>query len=148
MTMATYAAGATVERRYPGPDADAARAAAGPQIAAFIEAGFTILSERWIDDSAGNAAPIGDAIASGPLTYLTAKGGSLSITYEASRPTDLPAAMPAYTMQDPRAADLATWSQLRVAGSVVAGIIFVLFFLFVLSQMMSMQSQMPAPFAP
>jgi hypothetical protein len=141
--MATYEAGATVQRRYPGSDADTARAAAEPQIAAFMEAGFTIASEDWAEDSAGAGAPIGDAIASGPLTYLAAHGGALLITYRATRPTDLPAFLPAYTMKDPRAADLATWSQLRLGVSVVFGILFLIVFLTILSQMSSMTSTMP-----
>jgi hypothetical protein len=141
--MATYEAGATVQRRYPGSDADSARAAAKPQIAAFMEAGFTIASEEWAEDSAAVGAPIGDAIASGPLTYLASHGGALLITYRATRPTDLPAALPAYTMQDPRAADLATWSQLRLGVSIAFGVIFLIVFLLVVSQMASMSSQMP-----
>lgn len=144
--MATYAAGATVERRYPGPDADTVRAAAEPQIAAFLGAGFTIASERWDEDAAAAGAPIGDAIASGPLTYLSGHGGALVITYLASVPTDLPAALPVYVLQDPRAEALQTWSELRVAGSVIFGIIFVIVFLVILSQMMS-APRMPG-FAP
>jgi hypothetical protein len=141
--MATYATGATVERHYPGPNADAARAAAEPQIAAFVGAGFTIASERWIDDSASTGAPIGDAIASGPLTYLAGHGGSLAIVYQATRPTDLPAAIPSYTMQDPRAANLQAWSQLRIGMTAVFVITFVVVFLAMLGQFMSSSSRMP-----
>lgn len=141
--MATYETGATVERRYPGPDADSAREAARPQIDAFMNAGFTIASERWIDDGASAGTPIGDAIASGALTYLAGHGGELDITYRATRPTDLPSAIPAYTMDDPRAANLQTWSQLRVGLSLVFGIIFVIVFLMVLGQIMSAGSRTP-----
>lgn len=135
--MATYAAGATVERSYPGPDADTARAAAGPQIGVFLDAGFTIVSERWVEDKAWGGAPVGDAIAEGPVTYLAGHGGSLEITYQATVATDLPAAVPAYTLQDPRAANLQTWSQLQVGATIVFAIIFGIFFLMILSQMSS-----------
>ncbi len=146
--MATYEAGATVERRYPGPDAESARAAAEPQIHAFVDAGFTIASEFWIDDTAAAGAPIGDAIASGPITYLAGSGGALSITYRALRPTELPA-VPAYVLEDPRAAALQTWSTLRVGAAIVLGIIFVLIFLSVLGQVQAAQNGMPAaPFGP
>jgi hypothetical protein len=142
--MATYAAGATVERRYPGPDADTARAAAGPQIAAFLNAAFMIVSERWVDDAAAaGGAPIGDAIASGPLTYLAGHGGALVITYQATIPTDLPAAVPAYTLRDPRAETLHTWSQVQIVIFAVFVVVFVIVFLSILGQMMSTSSRMP-----
>ena len=140
--MATYAAGATVERRYPGPNADTARAAAEPQITAFLSAGFTIASERWLEDSASGGAPIGDAIAEGPVTYLAGHGGALVITFQATMPTDLPAAIPAYSLQDPRAASLQTWSQLQLGFGIVFAIIFVIVFLVILGQMMSASSSM------
>lgn len=141
--MATYAAGATVERRYSGPDVDTVRAAAGPQIAAFLDAGFMLASERWVEDTAWEGAPIGDAIASGPLMYFAGHGGTLVITYQATIPTDLPAAMPAYTLRDPRAENLQTWSQLRIGISVVFAVIFGIFFLMILGQMMSASWRMP-----
>lgn len=135
--MSAYAEGATVERRYPGPDADAARSAAEPQIQAFLNAGFTIESERWLDDTAGNGAPIGDAIAAGPLTYLAGQGGSLAIVYRATRPTDLPVGMPHYTLKDPRASILTAWSQFGLVIAIVFVIIFLIFFLSILGQMTS-----------
>jgi hypothetical protein len=142
--MATYEAGATVERRYPGPDADTARGAAEPQIAAFLAAGFTIASERWLDDAASaGGAPIGDAIASGPLSYLAGHGGALLITYRATIPTDLPVAVPAYTLSDPRAQNLRAWSQIQVVAAIVFIVIFGLVFLTILGQMNSASSGMP-----
>jgi hypothetical protein len=145
--MATYAAGASVERSYPGPDADTVRAAAEPQIAAFLSAGFTIASERWLEDKESGGAPIGDAIAVGAVNYLAGHGGALVITYQATVPTDLPAVVPAYSMHDPRADNLQTWSQFQIGIGVVFAIIFVIVFLSIVSQMGSASHGMP-PFGP
>jgi hypothetical protein len=138
--MATYAAGATVERRYPGPNAEAARAEAEGQIRAFVNSGFSIQSERWEEDQASGGAPIGDAIASGTLSQLVGGGGSLVIVYVANAPADLPSDIPAYTLEDPRRASLQSWSQLQILLACVFGFIFILFFLSVMSQMSSMNS--------
>jgi hypothetical protein len=143
--MATYAAGATVERRYPGPDAETARAAAEPQIGAFVSSGFSIASERWEEDLASGGAPIGDAIASGSISQLAGRGGALVITYVANVATDLPATVPAYTLQDPRRANLQTWSQVQLAIGAVFLIAFVVFALYVLGQMNSAQHMFMAP---
>ncbi|MGD0248283.1 MAG: hypothetical protein ABSB75_04445 [Candidatus Limnocylindrales bacterium] len=119
------------------------RAAAEPQIAAFLGAGFTIASERWVDDAASaGGAPIGDAIASGPLSYLAGHGGALVIIYQATIPTDLPAVVPTYTLRDPRAQNLRTWSQLQIGAAVALVVIFALVFLMILQQM-SASSRMP-----
>ncbi len=135
--MPTYAAGATVERRYPGPDAERARAAAGPQIEAFVRAGFSISSERWEEDLASGGAPIGDALASGSISQLAGHGGALMITYVANAASDLPADVPVYTMVDPRRANLQTWSQLQLVLGVVLVVVFLIFFLSILGQMNS-----------
>ena len=134
--MATYAQGATVERRYPGPSADAARAAANPQIQAFLAAGFMISGERWEDD-AGHGAPIGDAIATGAISYLAGSGGTLVLTFTAARDADLPPDLPAYQLQDPRASALQAWSGLKVGLTIVGFVIFGLIFLSMLGQMHS-----------
>jgi hypothetical protein len=134
--MATYELGATVERRYPGPNVDAARAAAQPQIDAFLTSGFTIAHEGWVDDMAPGT-PIGDAVAAGSLSYLAGQGGSLSIVYRATRPAELPADLPAYTLTDPRQDTLRTWSGLQVVVGVAFVIVFLIVFVAVLSQMTS-----------
>jgi hypothetical protein len=133
--MPTYAAGAIVERHYPGPDAETARRAAEPQIGAFIGAGFSISSERWEEDLASGGAPIGDAISSGPISQIAGYGGTLVITYVANAATDLPQDVPAYTLKDPRRANMETWSQLQVVGGVIFFLIFLVAFLTILSQM-------------
>jgi hypothetical protein len=135
--MATYAAGATVERRYPGPDAETARNAAEPQIDAFVSSGFSIASERWESDLASGGAPIGDAISSGPFSQVAGSGGSLVITYVANVPTDLPAEVPAYTLQDPRQANMQAWSQLQLVLGAIFAVIFLIVFLSILGQMSS-----------
>lgn len=138
--MATYAAGATVERRYPGPSAEAARSEAEGQIRAFVNSGFSIQSERWEEDLASGGAPIGDAIASGALSQLAGRGGSLVIVYVANAPADLPTDLPVYALEDPRRASLQSWSQMQILLACVFGFIFIVFFLSVLSQMSSMNS--------
>ena len=135
--MPTYAAGATVERRYPGPDAETARRAAEPQIAAFVGAGFSVSGERWEDDLASGGTPIGDALTAGPISQIAGQGGALVATYVANVPTDLPQDLPEYTMQDPRRVNLQRWSQLQLVIGGVLLIIFLLFFLMVASQMSS-----------
>ena len=147
--MATYVAGATVERSYPGPNTEAARVGAEGQIQAFVNAGFSIQSERWEEDQASGGAPIGDAIASGPLSQLAGHGGSLVIVYVANAPADLPSNLPAYTLEDPRRASLKSWSQLQIVLACVFGFIFIVLFLSVLSQISSMNSHVPgAPYLP
>jgi hypothetical protein len=133
--MPTYAARATVERRYPGPDAETARKAAELQIAAFVSAGFSVSGERWEEDLALGGTPIGDALTSGPISQIAGQGGALVITYVANAPTDLPQDLPQYTMQDPRRANLRAWSQLQLVIGGALLIIFLLFFLMVVSQM-------------
>ncbi len=135
--MPTYATGATVERRYPGPDAETARKAADPQIGAFVNSGFSISSERWEEDLASGGAPIGDAISSGAISQIAGHGGSLVITYVANLPTDLPAELPAYTLKDPRRANMETWSQLQLLLGGVFIVIFLIMFLMVVGQMSS-----------
>jgi hypothetical protein len=146
--MPTYAAGATVERRYPGPDAETARSAAEPQIAAFVNAGFSISSERWEEDLASGGAPIGDALASGAMSQLVGRGGALLITYVAGVPTDLPQDVPVYSMQDPRRANLQAWSQLQIAIGAIFAVVFVIFFLMILGQMSSMSQHISPGFGP
>jgi hypothetical protein len=141
--MPTYAAGATVERRYPGPNAEAARSAAEPQIAAFVGASFSIASERWEEDLASGGAPIGDAIASGAMSQLVGRGGALVITYVANVPTDLPQTVPVYSMEDPRRANLQTWSQVQIAIGAIFAVVFIIFFIVILGQMSSMSQNMP-----
>ena len=133
--MPTYALGATVERRYPGPDAQTARKAAEPQIGAFVNSGFSISSERWEEDLAFGGAPIGDAISSGPISQMAGHGGSLVITYIANAPTDLPEHVPAYTLQDPRRANMEAWSQLQLVVGGIFLVVFVIVFLSILGQM-------------
>ena len=135
--MPTYAAGATVERRYPGPDAETARSAAELQIGAFVGAGFSISSERWEEDLMSGGAPIGDAISSGPISQIAGQGGALVITYVANAPTDLPQDVPAYTLKDPRRSRMETYSQLQLVGGGIFLLIFLFFFLTILSQMTS-----------
>jgi hypothetical protein len=132
--MATYEIGAIVERRYPGPNAEEARAAAASQIAAFVQSGFTIASETWQDDS-DSGAPIGDALATGTISYLAGRGGQLVIRYQATRPAELPEVLPAYTMEDPRQRSLQTWSQLQLLVGVIFLLIFAFFFISIVSQM-------------
>jgi hypothetical protein len=139
--MPTYAAGAMVERRYPGPDFDAARKAAEPQIGAFVSSGFSIASERWEGDLASGGVPIGDAISSGAISQIAGHGGSLVITYVANVPTELPRDVPAYTLKDPRRANLEAWSQLQLVAGAIFLIIFGIVFLSILGQMSS-----PRPF--
>jgi hypothetical protein len=138
--MPTYAAGATVERRYEGQEAATARLAAEPQIRAFVEAGFSIASERWEEDVASGGAPIGDAIASGLVSQLAGHGGALVITYVANQPADLPQELPIYSMVDPRRANLQAWSQLQL----VAGIGLFLLFLVIFLVMVGSMSRGPA----
>ena len=149
--MPTYVAGAVVERLYPGPNAEAARAAAQPQIDAFLAAGFMIAGERWLDDSTSGGAPVGDAVATGTISYLAGKGGRLAISYQASQPADLPPMLPAYTLEDPRTARLRAWSQVQVAFGTVFVIafliVFLIAFLVILDQITSSHSGM-APFGP
>jgi hypothetical protein len=135
--MPTYAAGATVERRYPGPDTETARKAAEPQIAAFVNSGFSISSERWDEDLASGGAPIGDAISSGAFSQIAGRGGSLVITYVANAPTDLPQEVPAYTLQDPRRANMQAWSQLQLVLGALFIVVFLIVFLSILGQMTS-----------
>ncbi len=142
--MGAYAAGATVERRYPGPSQETARAAAEPQVQAFVAAGWKIGGERWVDD-AGSGAPIGDAIATGAVSYLAGSGGNLVITYVAVGEADLPVAMPVYTEQDPRAAALEGFATLKVIVGVVGIVIFLLFFFSILGQMGHMQQSLGGP---
>jgi hypothetical protein len=132
--MPTYAAGATVERRYPGPDADAARRAAEPQVQSFLGSGWMIRGERWEADS-DHGAPIGDAIATGTISYLAGSGGELVITYVAATDTEVPASLPSYTLTDPRKENLQTIATARVVVGVIGVVIFVIFFLNVASQM-------------
>ena len=141
--MPTYAAGATVERRYPGPDAETARSAAELQIGAFAGAGFSISSERWEEDLLSGGAPIGDAISSGPISQIAGHGGSLVITYVANAPTDLPQDVPAYTLKDPRRANIETWSQLQMLGGGIFLLIFLFFFLMIVTQMNARPFGMP-----
>jgi hypothetical protein len=136
--MPTYAAGALIERRYPGPDMESARAAAQPQIDAFVSAGFSIQAERWEEDLASGGTPIGDALTAGPISQIAGHGGSLVITYIANGPAELPQDVPTYTMRDPRRDNIEAWSQLQVVIGVVFLVVFVFFFLMVLSQMSSM----------
>lgn len=143
--MPTYAAGATVERRYPGPDAETARTAAEPQIAAFVNSGFSIGSERWEEDLASGGAPIGDAISSGAISQIAGHGGSLVITYVANVATDLPQDVPAYTLQDPRRVNMQAWSQLQLVIGGIFVIVFIFFFLMILSQMSSASSHFGMP---
>jgi poly(3-hydroxybutyrate) depolymerase len=135
--MPTYAAGATVERRYPGPDAETARKAAEPQIGAFVGAGFSIGSERWEEDLASGGAPIGDAISSGAISQIAGHGGNLVITYVANAPTDLPQDVPAYTLKDPRRANMEAWSQLQVVVGAIFIVVFLAVFLMIVGQMSS-----------
>ena len=135
--MPTYAAGATIERRYPGPDAETARQAAEPQIGAFVGAGFSISSERWEEDLASGGAPIGDAISSGAISQIAGHGGSLIITYVANMATDLPQEVPAYTLQDPRRANMQAWSQLQLVVGAIFVVIFLIVFLSIAGQMSS-----------
>jgi hypothetical protein len=132
--MPTYAAGATVERRYPGPDADAARRAAEPQIQAFLAAGWMIGSERW-DGDRQQGAPIGDAIATGTIGYLAGAGGELVVGYVAARATDLPGALPAYTLTNPRAENLRSYATVQVVIAVIVGVIFLAIFASIAGQM-------------
>lgn len=132
--MGAYAAGATVERRYPGHSQESARAAADPQIQAFVAAGWKIAGERWVDDAAAGA-PIGDAIATGAVSYLAGSGGSLVVTYVATTEADLPVVLPAYTERDPRADALEGIAAAKVVIGIVAVVVFLLFFLSVASQM-------------
>jgi len=101
------------------------------------ELGFSIGSERWEEDLASGGAPIGDAISSGVISQIAGQGGRLVITYVANAPTDLPAELPAYTLEDPRRANMETWSMLQVVVGVIFFIIFVVFFLTVAGQMSS-----------
>lgn len=132
--MGAYAAGATVERRYPGPSQERAREAAERQVQAFVAAGWKIAGERWVDDAAAGA-PIGDAIATGAVSYLAGSGGSLVITYVAVADADLPAALPAYTERDPRASALEGIATAKVVIGIIAVVVFLLFFLSVAGQM-------------
>jgi hypothetical protein len=132
--MSTYAAGATVERRYPGPSQGVARTAAEPQVQAFLAAGWMISAERWIDDTA-SGAPIGDAIATGAISYLAGSGGNLAITFVAARDTDLPTVLPAYTETDPRADTLESIAAVRVAFGVIALIVILIIFATMAGQM-------------
>jgi hypothetical protein len=132
--MPTYAAGATVERRYPGPDADAARREAEPQVQAFLAAGWLIGGERW-DADRQQGAPIGDAIATGSVGYLAGEGGELVITYVAPEPADLPATMPTYTLTNPREERLQSYATIQVVVGVVAIVVFLVIFLSVASSM-------------
>ena len=141
--MPTYAAGATVERRYPGPDAETARAAAESQIGAFVGAGFSISSERWEEDLMSGGAPIGDAISSGPISQIAGQGGALVITYVANAPTDLPQDVPAYTLKDPRRSNIEAWSQLQMLGGGVFLLIFLFVLLTIIAQVNSQPSFMP-----
>jgi hypothetical protein len=143
LTMPTYAAGATVERRYPGPDAETARAAAEPQINAFVGADLSIGSEHWEEDQASGGVPIGDAISSGPLSQIAGRGGALVITYVANAPADLPQEIPAYTLQDPRRTRIQTWSQLQVLVVGIFFLVFVIAFLFVLVGILGQMSSAP-----
>jgi len=127
--------------------AEAARAAAQPQIDAFLAAGFMIAGERWLDDSTSGGTPVGDAVATGTISYLAGKGGRLAISYQASRPTDLPPALPAYTLEDPRAVRLQTWSQMQLVVGAVFVVIVLFVFVVILSQMMSTNQRM-GPFGP
>jgi hypothetical protein len=136
--MTTYAAGALIERRYPGPDMETARAAAQPQIDAFVHGGFSVQAERWEEDLASGGTPIGDALTAGPISQIAGHGGSLVITYVANAPTDLPRDVPAYTMRDPRRDNIEAWSQLQVVVGVVFLVVFLMVFVMVLSQMSSM----------
>jgi hypothetical protein len=142
--MPTYAAGATIERRYPGPSGDAARSEADPQIGAFLAAGWMISGERWEADQE-RGAPIGDAIATGSLSYLAGAGGNLVVTFVAARDTDLPAIMPAYTMTDPRADRLESFAVAKVVGGVIVFVIFLVIFLGVVGQMASMSARFDHP---
>lgn len=132
--MGAYAAGATVERRYPGRSQDEARAAADAQVQAFLRSGWKIAGERWLDDVSGGA-PIGDAIATGAVSYLAGSGGSLVITYVADGDADLPSDLPVYAGADPRRSNLQAYAGLQVAFGVIAIVVFVIFALFVLGQM-------------
>lgn len=132
--MSTYAAGATVERRYPGATQDGARFGAEAQVQAFLAASWMISSERWVDDTAGGA-PIGDAVATGSLSYLVGSGGNLVITYVAARDTELPPMLPAYSGTDPRADNLQTLATFKVVAGIAAAVVFLLAFLSIASQM-------------
>jgi hypothetical protein len=136
--MPTYAAGALIERRYPGPDLDQARAAAQPQIDAFVNGGFSVQAERWEEDLASGGTPIGDALTAGPISQIAGHGGSLVITYIANGPADLPRDVPAYTMRDPRRENIEAWSQLQAVVGVIFVVIFLVVFLMILGQMSSM----------
>ncbi len=142
--MGAYAAGATVERRYPGPSQDSAREAAEPQVQAFAAAGWKIAGERWEDDAA-SGAPIGDAIATGAVSYLAGSGGSLVITYVAGVEAELPAVLPCYTERDPRADALEGFATLKVIIGVVGIVIFLLVFFSVLQQMGHMRQGFGGP---
>jgi len=145
--MPAYETGAMVERLYPGPDVEAARAAAQPQIDAFLAAGFMIAAERWLDDSTSGGAPVGDAVATGTISYLAGHGGRLSISYRATRPADLPPTIPAYTLEDPRSVRLRTWSQVQIVIGAIFVVVFLIAFLAILGQMTAAHPGM-APFGP
>jgi hypothetical protein len=130
----TYEAGATVERRYPGPTGEDATRAAEPQIQAILAAGWLISGERWQEDAAGGA-PIGDAIATGPASHLAGSDGELVVTFVAARDTDLPAPLPASMPSDPRADNPATIATVRLVVFAVVGILFLLFALRYAGQM-------------
>ena len=136
--MPSYAAGAIVERRYPGPDQDASRAAAEAQVQAFLGAGWQIVEERWEAD-AEDGAPIGDAIASGPVSYLAGTGGQLVVTFRAAADADLPLALPEYTLTNPRAETLRTAATMRLVFLAIVGILALLFFANFAGQMGRMQ---------
>lgn len=142
-TVGAYAAGATVERRYPGRSQEQARADADAQVQAFLAAGWKIASERWTED-ASQGAPIGDAIATGAVSYLAGSGGSLVITYVAVGDADLPADLPVYQGSDPRRENLQTFAGFQVALMVVAFIFFVIVALTMLGQMGRIPT-VPAP---
>ncbi len=89
--MSTFAAGATLEQRYPGESEEAARAAARPRVAAFEAAGWTVASEEWV--VAALPSTQADPLPPGAGRYAAARGGALVVTFLAARDAEVPPAL-------------------------------------------------------
>jgi hypothetical protein len=119
--MPAFAAGATIEQRYPGWSMEDARRAAGPQISAFAGEGWTIAGEAW-RSATMSAVPAGSSPA-----VPAVGGGFLVVTFRAERDADLPMRLSTRLVEPEGPRMLSPFAIRIVVALVVAVLLLVLF---------------------
>jgi hypothetical protein len=122
--MAAFAAGATIEQRYPGASQEDARRAAGPQLSAFAAASWAVVSETWVPATA----------AAGTLSSIPAasagKGGTLVVVFRADRDADLPPRL-SLRLDDPEPRSTLTPFAIRVVVALIVAAVLIVAFAYV-----------------